>query len=152
MAMEIEHNLEVDAPPETVWEVITDMAAYPEWNPFVLACESTLQPGDPINMTVRLGNNERGQVEIITEYDEGKGFAYKMKSVPLGALSSYRTHRIEDLGGGQSRYVSRFQLLGWLSPLVKAILGGKLEAGFSGMSEGVRERAQSLTRSRQQGS
>ena len=45
---------EIQAPPEVVWEVITNTAAYPQWNTFVVACESTFQVGDPIHMKVRV--------------------------------------------------------------------------------------------------
>ncbi len=48
MAFIIEKNLEINAPAEVVWEVITDLARYPEWNPFCVECSSTMQPGDPV--------------------------------------------------------------------------------------------------------
>lgn len=148
MSFVIEHNFEVDAPPGLVWEVITDFDRYGEWNPFVRECRSTLKPGDPIHMKVQIGNGTRWQEEIVSEYREGEGFAYRMKPLPLGALSSWRTHRIEAAGAGRSRYYSRFQLDGWLAPVVRALLGGKLETGFTGMSEGVRDRARALARER----
>jgi uncharacterized membrane protein len=32
---EIHTEIEINAPAEKVWRVLTDFAAYPEWNPFV---------------------------------------------------------------------------------------------------------------------
>lgn len=144
MAFSIDHSLEVNAPPETVWEVITDLPRYGEWNPFVRACRSTLKPGDPLQMEVRLGNTTRQEEEVIREYDEGRGFAYSMRPPPLGALASFRSHRIEPLGEGKSRYYSHFELKGWLSPVVKAFVGAKLQTGFTGMSQGIKQRAEAL--------
>ena len=46
--MKIEFMREVEAPKELVWSVITDFAAYAEWNPFVLACESELTMVPPL--------------------------------------------------------------------------------------------------------
>lgn len=148
MPFVIEHNLEIDAPPDVVWEAITDLDRYGEWNPFVHECRSTLKPGDPIHMLVQIGNGTRRQEEIISDYREGEGFAYRMKPVPLGTLSSWRTQQIEAAAGGRSRYHSRFQLEGWLMPVVRGLLGAKLEAGFTGMSHGVRDRAEALARER----
>lgn len=148
MSFVIEHNLEVDAPPELVWEVITDLDRYGQWNPFVHECRSTLKPGDPIHMVVQIGNGTRRQEEIIQDYREGEGFSYHMKPAPMGALSSFRTHRIAPGADAQTRYHSRFQLDGWLAPVVRGILGAKLEAGFGGMSRGVRDRAQALAKER----
>lgn len=144
MAFAIDHDLEVDAPPEKVWEVITDVERYSEWNPFVVECHSTLKPGDPLRMKVKLGSSVRQEQERIDSYDEGVGFAYRMEPPPLGALASFRSHRIEPLGNGKSRYISHFELNGWLSPVVKAFVGAKLEAGFTGMSHGIRDRAEAL--------
>lgn len=148
MSFVIEHSFDVDASPELVWEVLTDMASYGEWNPFVRECQSTLKPGDTINMVVKIGSMTKRQVEIISDYKEGEGFTYCMKPAPLGSLSSLRSHRIEKLGEGRSRYHSRFQLDGWMAPMVKGLLGSGLRAGFGGMSEGVRDRAQALARER----
>lgn len=144
MSFSIDHDLEVNAPPEKVWEAISDLPSYPEWNPFVRECKSTLKPGDPLRMKVQLGSSVREEEEIIVSCDEGEGFAYGMKPPPLGALKSYRSHKIEDLGNGKSRYLSHFELHGWLSPVVKAFVGSKLQTGFTSMSEGIRDRAEQL--------
>jgi uncharacterized protein YndB with AHSA1/START domain len=36
MARQLESEVEVQASPERVWEVLTDFAAYPDWNPFIV--------------------------------------------------------------------------------------------------------------------
>lgn len=149
MAFVIDFTLEVDAPAATVWDVITDLDAYSEWNPFVRACQSTLKPGDPMDMTVQIGKSTRDETEIMQTCDQGRGFAYAMQPPPLGALSSFRSHDIEPVDGDRCRYHSHFELKGWLAPVVKMFVGTKLQAGFKGMSEGIRDRAQALTKQRQ---
>lgn len=148
MSFVIDYSFDMDAPPEVVWEVITDLDRYGQWNPFVHECRSTLKPGDPIHMLVQIGSGTRRQEEVMRDYREGEGFAYCMKPVPFGVLSSFRSHKIEALDGGRSRYHSHFELNGWLAPVVRGILGSKLDAGFGGMSRGVRDRAEALARER----
>jgi hypothetical protein len=140
----IEKTVEIAAPAPVVWEVISDLKRYPEWNPFCLTCESTLKPGDPIDMTVKLMAKPQHQREWMLEYVEGKRFAYRMKPVPLGALSSFRSHDVEALGPERTRYRSYFHLKGWMRGLVLGLFRSKLEAGFGGMTEGIKRRAERL--------
>ncbi|QTX03771.1 SRPBCC domain-containing protein [Agromyces archimandritae] len=143
--MRIVETVDIDAAPEAVWRVLTEFGEYASWNPFIVACASTLVPGDPIDMHVRLGPGEpREQREWITSYAAGAGFAYSMKPIPFGALRSHRSHEIVPLGDGRSRYTSRFEVHGWLAPLVVAMQGAALRRGFAGMTDGLRRRAETL--------
>ena len=143
----IEKTLEINAPAAIVWEVITDLGKYREWNPFLLECRTSFKPGDPIDLTVKLMARPQAQREWVVEYVEGQRFAYRMKPVP-GTLSSFRSHEVEALGPDRCRYRSYFHLAGWMRHLVVALLGGRLQAGFAGMTAGIQHRAEALWRQR----
>lgn len=145
----IEKVVQIKAPAAVVWEVISDLAQYPQWNPFCIECHSTLQPGDPIDMKVKLMAKPQLQREWVQEYVEGKRFAYAMKPAPLGALSSLRSHDVEAIDASHTRYRSYFQLHGWLKPLVLGLLRSRLEIGFAGMTAGIQRRAEELWAHRQ---
>jgi len=144
MSFVIEHDLEVKASADAVWQVITDFDSYKQWNPFLLDCESSMQPGEPIDLTVQLGKQVRQEQEIIDTVTPGKGFTYRMKPMPGGALSSHRIHEITVIDENTCRYRSRFELQGWLSPVVKLAVGKHLLSGFGGMSHGIKDRAEAL--------
>ena len=141
---EINHEIDIDAPASAVWAVITDFDSYPQWNPFVVSAQSSLKPGEPIDMKVKLLGPVQRQVEIILNVDEGKGFSYCMKPFPFGALSSERSHRIVDLGDGRCHYSSHFHLQGWMMPLVRGLMKSALLRGFNNMSEAIKQRAESM--------
>lgn len=145
MALNIEHELTVNAPASRVWEVISDLDKYPEWNPFVTRCSSSKQPGDPIVMRVRvLPFYAQPQTEIVNENIEGEKFSYNMKPLPMGLLHSYRYHMITPVDDKQCTYKSSFALMGPFSFFVKFLLGGNLRRGFTEMSEAVKARAEQL--------
>jgi len=148
MPFTIEHALSIDAPAEQVWAVISDLASYPQWNPFVVSCVSTLVPGDPIAMRVRLfARFAQPQREWILEHERGRRLCYGLRPSRLGALASRRSHEVASAGPERSRYVSHFELSGWLAPLVRWLLGARLQAGFGAMSAAIQARAEALARS-----
>lgn len=144
MSFVIERRLEVEAPASVVWQVLTDVPSYGQWNPFVPECRSTLRPGDPIEMRVKLGKRTSRQVEVMLSFDEGRGFSYRMKPLPFGALSSLRVQRIEEISDDRCQYHTHFELQGWLMPLVRSLLGRDLDIGFSGMTQGVKRRSEQM--------
>jgi len=142
MSFVIDHSVEIEASAETVWQAIVRLEKYAEWNPFVVACRSTLEVGSPIDMKVRLFDTfTQKQRETIFEHVPGKRLSYGVESMPLGALSSLRSHEVHAVDVHRARYDSHFELNGWLAPIVRRLLGGRLRKGFGGMTEALARRA-----------
>lgn len=140
--MLIEQRCHVAAPSEVVWSVIADFQAYEQWNPFVLRCQTVLEPGADIVMTVRLGSRVLQQTERVSAVERGRYFAYTMKPVP-GLLNSLREHIVEP-GADETCcwYTSRFQLRGLASPVLSVLMGKDLRQGFSTMTDALVSRAE----------
>ncbi|MGQ4596708.1 SRPBCC family protein [Nocardia sp. R6R-6] len=145
MAFVIDLAVDIDAPAELVWQVITDFSRYREWNPFVSQCRSSLVPGEPIDMLVHIrGSRPRKQREWIRSHTPGREFGYTMTPIPSRPLHSLRSHTVTPLPDNRTRYESHFELGGWLHPLVVALLGKNLRRGFADMTEGIRKQSESL--------
>lgn len=146
MSFTINHTRDVAAPAATLWQVVIDLGAYAEWNPFVVGCRSTLVVGEPIDMRVQIFSSfTQPQRETILEHDEGRHLCYGLAPNILGAISSRRCHGVEAVDGLHSRYHSTFELSGWLVPVVGTLLGSRLVHGFNAMTNALVERAEQLT-------
>jgi hypothetical protein len=58
--VELRSEVEIAAPVRIVWEVLTNLQAYREWNPLIVEAEGELKEGAVISVTVNLpGGDER---------------------------------------------------------------------------------------------
>jgi len=141
----IDQSITIEAPVEVVWEVISDLPRYAEWNPFVVECASSLDVGDPIVMRVQIFPSfAQSQTEVIKGHTPGEHLCYGLPPQPLGALESLRCHDVKALGESRTAYHSSFELSGWLSSVVERLLGRRLRAGFGAMTDAIGARAEAL--------
>jgi len=136
MSREIRFELDVDAPADVLWGVVSDLSRYVEWNPFVIRASSTCEVGAPIRMKVRLFTSfAQSQTEEITEFSAPERICWGLTGGGSSALSSRRCQVVAPDGPSRSRYVSEFQLSGWFAPVVMGLLSRRLEAGFQARAE-----------------
>src|SRR3954453_4516648 len=51
MTGQLRTSVDIDATPDLVWEVLTDVRAYPEWTPLILSAEGTFAPDGGVSFT-----------------------------------------------------------------------------------------------------
>ena len=49
---ELRSEIEIDASPERVWQVLTDFGAFPEWNPFIRSIEGEAKVGSRLQVRI----------------------------------------------------------------------------------------------------
>ncbi|MCA9643445.1 MAG: SRPBCC domain-containing protein, partial [Myxococcales bacterium] len=52
---EVRTQIEIAASREEVWEVLTDFARYPEWNPVIVSVKGDLRAGANVDIKIRQG-------------------------------------------------------------------------------------------------
>lgn len=57
--MELRTEVEIDAAPERVWAVLTDLEAYHEWNPFITELYGELEPGRRLGVELSYADGRR---------------------------------------------------------------------------------------------
>jgi hypothetical protein len=139
---EIRTEIEIDAPAERVWDVLTDLAAYDEWNPFIKHLEGELQEGSRLRATIAPpGGRATTFTPSVTDLQPRRRLAWLGHLGVRGVFDGEHIHEIEELERGRTRYVQRERFTGALVPFVGGVLR-KTEEGFRRMNAELKERAE----------
>src|SRR5215469_9728942 len=101
--------VEIEAPASVVWQILTDLEKYGEWNPFCVRCVSTLQMGAPVNMTlVDYTNPGRllPNVEYVCAFEPERRLSWEMHWSEQWPYAARRDQVLEPLGAKRCRYYS----------------------------------------------
>ena len=134
-------EVDIDAPASRVWAVLVDLEGYPRWNPFTVAMRSSLVPGEPIDMKVRMSRwgitiSQRETVRDATP-PQGDRAGRLVWGADMLGVRAERIQRVETIDAARSRYVTEDTIEGPLGAIVFALFGGSLEDGFGGVARGL---------------
>lgn len=138
-------RVEIDAPIETVWQVLLDFKQYPEWNPFTYRVETDLQIGSPVDLYVRLpGRGSRLQTEYVREVSAPERLSWGMTMGADFLLRALRQQQLYRLSDSRCCYQSTDAFSGLLTPVVRLLFGNSIRNGFNAMAYALKQRAEQI--------
>lgn len=136
---------DIAAPPELVWDILMDLEAYPEWNPYTVEMRSTLRVGDPMVMMVKMSPLlTLEQTEHIRVLEPGHKVCWGINTETPEFNSGERCQWLEPLPDGGTRYVTEDLIEGAANPLVTLLFGEAVRTGFESVARALKTRAESL--------
>jgi hypothetical protein len=139
---ELSQDIEIEAPPERVWAVITDFAAYPEWNPFIRRVSGELREGARLEVRIEPpGARATTFKPTVRAVEENRELRWLGRLVAPGIFDGEHSLRLEPLDEGRTRFVQSERFTGLLVGLVKGTLA-KTEAGFEQMNTALKARVE----------
>ena len=129
----------IQAPSDTVWRVLADLARWPEWTASMASVEVLAGVTPAVGAQVRVAQPKLPpNVWTITEWKPGAGFAWEMRSTGVHCVA---THDIVPHPDG-CRLILRLTMSGWLGALM-ARLGAGLTARYVALeADGLKARAE----------
>jgi len=114
--MRFEESIEIDAPPQRVWDVLSDLEAWPQRIETVDVVELLTPTPLAKGSQVRLKQPKLPEgTWDVTVWDTPSYFEWRQKS---GGMTSVAGHRVEALEGGRSRLTLTLDMRGLLIPVV----------------------------------
>jgi hypothetical protein len=139
---EIRTEIEIDAPVERVWEVLTRFEDFDDWNPFIVHAEGRPRLGERLTVTIRPPGRKASTFHpTVVAYEPNRELRWLGRLGVPGIFDGEHSHHVEPLGGGRTRYVQGERFRGVLVPFVGGILGAT-EEGFRRMNGALKVRAE----------
>jgi hypothetical protein len=100
MAYEVSTSIEIAAAPETVWEVLADLASYPQWHPVFRSVTGQLAVGSKLTIRSTVPSTGRPVTFKVKVVTVEPGTELRWASKLLGITISKRRFLLSPPGGG----------------------------------------------------
>lgn len=144
MQHEIRTEIDIDAAPEVVWQVLTDLDRYRDWNPFITSSVGKTAVGETlVNRMEPPGGKPMTFKPRVTVVEEASVFEWLGKLGLPGLFDGRHRFELETTPSG-TRLTQHELFSGLLVRLMRKSLDGNTRAGFEAMNVALKERAESV--------
>lgn len=141
----IRSAIEIRAPIETVWEVLTSFQVYPEWNPHLRMIRGRPRGGGRITIRSRPpGAREVVFRPLIVTWSPPHELRWRATLLAPRLFTGEHGFRLESLGDNRVRFVQDETFRGLLVPLYSWLRLPATRRGFDLMNQALRERAERM--------
>ena len=139
----IHTEIEIDASPAQVWDILMDFEKYPEWNPFIKSISGNATVG--------------GNLKVVMQQPDSKSMTFKPKCLTAepnkefrwlghlfikGLFDGEHIFKLREREGGTTKLVQCENFNGLLLPLFWKQLNSKTISAFEQMNTALKNRAE----------
>ena len=140
--MRFEQSIDIDAPQQRVWDVLTDLEAWPQRIETVDVVELVTPAPLGVGSRVRLKQPRLPEgIWEVTVWDAPSFFEYRQQST---GVTSVAGHRVEALGDGRSRLALNLEMRGPLVAVVALFFKGLTNRYMTLEAQGMKRAAESV--------
>jgi hypothetical protein len=138
-------TVDIDATPETVWNILTDLDHYSEWNPFIVESSGDVAVGNKlVNRMQPPGGKAMTFKPIVTVADPAQTFEWLGRLGVPGVFDGRHRFELEPTPSGGTRVVHAEQFNGALVRLLRKSLDTQTHAGFEALNTALKTRAEAF--------
>jgi hypothetical protein len=141
---EIHTEIEIHAPAERVWQVLTDFAAYPQWNPFIRRVEGEIKAGARLRVVIQPsgGKGMTFRPTVVTA-EPNRGLRWLGHLWVPGLFDGEHSFTVEPLGEDLVQFIQSERFSGLLLPLFTKMLDRDIRRGFEEMNRALKQQSES---------
>jgi hypothetical protein len=138
----LDASTEIDAPAERVWQIVSDFAHYPEWNPFIVRAKGEQRPGARLEVTiVAPGVRAVTFKPTVLDLRPGRLIRWKGRLLLPGLFDGRHALSVDPLDDERARFTTHEEVTGILLPFLGKVMRAS-QKGFEQMAAAVKARAE----------
>jgi len=137
----------IEAPASIVWEILTDLPRYGEWNPFCFSAQSTLEMGAPVEMQLNsytMPGETYPNVEYVCAKWPERMISWELPDTEAMPYPARRDQVIEALGPDRCAYYSTDAFFGPNARHVMFFCGAWIKRAFDDTAHALKARAEAM--------
>ena len=139
---ELRTEIEIQASPEKVWQILMDFEKWPEWNPFIHTVVGKPETGENVDITFRTASKEMTLHCTIVKAEPNRELCWKYHVIMAGLFRGEHSFVIEPMGPNRVRFVDREIFNGLLVSLQAKDIDTHSRRGFEEMDRALKIRAE----------
>lgn len=139
---ELRTEIEIQATPDKVWQVLTSLDKYPEWNPFIHHAIGKAKVGEKVDITFRSGSKDMTLHCTVIKAEPNRELSWKYHVILPSLWSGVHSFTIEPIGDDRVRFIDKEIFTGLLIPLQVKDIDTNSRHDFSEMDKALKIRAE----------
>lgn len=137
-------SIEIDAPPQRVWTVLTDFAAFPSWNPFIREISGEIRPGSRLSALIAPpGKSAMRFKPTVLVAEEARELRWLGHLFVRGVLDGEHWFRLTPQAEGGTLFEQGEEFSGLLARMLGRSLTEPTARGFEAMNGALKAAAES---------
>jgi len=136
-------EIEIQASDTRVWQLLTDFANFPKWNPFIRQAKGEVKVGAQLVIHVQpSGASGMTFKPVVLKVEPNRELRWLGRLLMPGLFDGEHTFTIETLEANRVRFTQREVFTGLLVPLFARSLNSDTQRGFEEMNQALKSRAE----------
>ena len=145
---QINTEIEIAAAPAVVWEILTELDEFENWNPFVVEANGDVVVGEKLVVSIQPpGKKAQTFRPTVTVVDPERKFEWLGKLGVSGVFDGRHQYILEPSGDG-TKFIQREEFTGILAGLLIRMIGAATREGFEAMNYALKDRAEATVSER----
>ena len=142
---QLDNELEINASAERVWQLLTDFASFPQWNPFIQHVSGELKRGAQLEVTLQPSGTHATTIRpIVLKTEPNREFRWIGRWLIPGLLDDEHIFTIEPLDAGRVRFKQREIFTGLFASFHGRGRNTDTRRGFREMGKALKLRAEQI--------